>query len=132
MFVRDPLPPRIGTLIGKTVHVHGELEFEGGLHLEGRIAGGVRSGKAPGSTLTVTESGSIEGTVRVPNVVLKGAVRGDIHAPEHLVLTATARVEGDVYYRVIEMAPGAQILGKLVRLERPDGAFGPVARAIAR
>jgi cytoskeletal protein CcmA (bactofilin family) len=56
----------------------------------------------------------------VPNVILHGAIRGDIHATQRVVLGATARVEGNVYYGVIEMTLGAQIVGKLVRLE-PDG-----------
>lgn len=122
MLKRDSGPPRIGTLIGRSVHVHGDVEFEGGLHVDGRIAGGVRADSAPTATLTVSETGSILGAVRVANVFLKGTVRGDIHAAERLVLGSTARVEGNVYYRVIEMAQGAQILGKLVQLGHPAGA----------
>jgi cytoskeletal protein CcmA (bactofilin family) len=132
MLKRDPGAPRIGTLIGKSVEVSGDVQFEGGLHLDGRIAGGVRSDSAPTSTLTVSESGAIEGAVRVPNVFLKGTVRGDIHAAERLVMGATARVEGNVYYRVIEMAQGAQILGKLVQLGHPAGAPELDADTIAR
>jgi cytoskeletal protein CcmA (bactofilin family) len=131
MLKRDPGPPRIGTLIGKAVRVHGDVEFVGGLHLDGRIAGGVRSDAAPTATLTVSESGAIEGAVRVPNVFLRGTVRGDIHAGCRLVLAATARVEGNVYYRVIEMARGAQILGKLVQLGQPAGASERAAELVA-
>ena len=80
----------------------------------------------PTASLTVSESGSIEGTVQVPNVVLDGSVRGDIHARERVVLGATARVEGDVYYGVIEMTVGAQIMGKLVRVA-PQAAPAPPA-----
>ena len=69
----------------------------------------------------MSESGSIQGSVQVPNVVLQGTVKGDIHARERLVLGATARVEGDVYYGVIEMTVGAQIIGKLVRLSPESG-----------
>src|SRR5215471_8847584 len=101
MFNRDSRPPRIDTLIGKTAHVHGDVDFQGGLHLDGRIAGAVRANEADAS-LSVSESGSIEGPVQVANVVLKGTVRGDIHARERLVLGATAKVEGNVYYGVIE------------------------------
>ena len=46
--------------------------------------------------------------------MLKGTVKGDIHARGRVVLGATARVEGNVYYGVIEMTLGAQIMGKLV------------------
>ncbi len=47
------------------------------------------------------------------------AVRGDIVARGRVVLGASARVEGNFYYGVIEMTLGAQITGKLVRLEQP-------------
>jgi cytoskeletal protein CcmA (bactofilin family) len=116
MFSRESRPPRIDTLIGKGVRVQGDIDFLGGMHLDGAIAGNVRSDPAPDSTLSVSESGSIEGSVQVPNVVLQGQVRGDIRATERVVLAATARVEGDVYYGVIEMTLGAQIMGKLVRI----------------
>ena len=52
----------------------------------------------------------------MPNVVLNGTVKGDIVARERVVLGATARVQGNVYYGVIEMTLGAQIMGKLIRL----------------
>jgi cytoskeletal protein CcmA (bactofilin family) len=120
MFNRDSRPPKIDTLIGKAAHVHGDVDFKGGLHLDGHIAGAVRSDEAPDSSLSVSESGSVEGAVRVPNVLLNGTVKGDIHARERIVLGATARVEGDVYYGIIEMTLGAQIVGKLVRLG-PEG-----------
>ena len=116
MFSRDSRPPHIDTLIGKGVRVQGDIAFLGGMHLDGAIAGNVSSDLAPGSTLSVSETGAIEGSVEVPNVILQGQVRGDIHAAERVVLGATARVEGDVYYGVIEMTLGAQIMGKLVRL----------------
>jgi cytoskeletal protein CcmA (bactofilin family) len=50
----------------------------------------------------------------VPNVVLKGTVRGDLTASERVELGPTARVIGNVYYNLIEMAIGAEINGKLV------------------
>ena len=127
MFSRDYRPPHIDTLIGKGVRVEGDIDFIGGMHLDGAIAGNVRSNAAPGSTLSVSETGSIEGSVEVPNVILQGQVRGDIHAAERVVLGATARVEGDVYYGVIEMTLGAQIMGKLVRLA-PPAAAGAAAK----
>jgi len=69
MFTRDS-QTRIDTLIGKAARVHGDVEFEGGLHLDGRIVGGVRCADAPGASLSVSETGSIEGEVQVPTVVL--------------------------------------------------------------
>jgi len=125
MFTRDSRPPRIDTLIGKSARIEGNLDFQGGMHLDGQVLGAVRSDGAPDSSLAVSETGSIEGPVAVPNVLLHGTVRGDIHAPGRLVLGATAKVEGNVYYGVIEMTLGAQIQGKLVRLEAEPAAAVP-------
>ncbi len=131
MFTRDPRQARIDTLIGKAARVHGDLDFRGGLHLDGHIEGAVRSDEARDSTLSVSESGSIQGAVQVPNVVLNGTIRGDIHAIERVVLGPTARVEGNVYYGVIEMTLGAQIIGKLVRLEPETPPAAPAAGTVA-
>jgi cytoskeletal protein CcmA (bactofilin family) len=131
MFSRDSRPPRIDTLIGKSAHVVGDVEFEGGLHLDGRVAGSVRAVRSGGtqqSTLSVSESGSIEGAVQAANVTLSGTIKGDIHACGRVILGATARVEGNVYYGIIEMTLGAQIMGKLVRLEPEARAVAPPAR----
>lgn len=118
MFNRDTKQARIDTLIGKASRVHGDLEFAGGLHLDGSIAGNVRADPSTGSSLSISETGSIEGNVEADNVMLNGAVRGDILARERIVLGATATVQGNVYYGVIEMTLGAQIMGKLTRV--PD------------
>ncbi len=116
MFTRDAKLARIDTLIGKAARVRGDVEFAGGLHLDGSIVGNVRSDGAPASALSVAEGASIEGTVEVPNVRLDGTVKGDIRAPGRVVLGATARVEGNLYYGVIEMTLGAQIMGKLTQV----------------
>ncbi|MBV9346154.1 MAG: polymer-forming cytoskeletal protein [Gammaproteobacteria bacterium] len=129
MFSRDPRPERIDTLIGQSTSVHGDVTFHGGLHVDGRVVGAVRAA-APGAHLSVSGTGVIDGPVEAPTVVLHGRVRGDILARERLVLGPDARVEGNVYYRVIEMTLGAQIVGKLVRLE-PEGADAEASGARA-
>jgi cytoskeletal protein CcmA (bactofilin family) len=123
MFGRDSKANgRIDTLVGKTAKVQGDVEFTGGLHLDGRVAGNVRAEGDPTATLSVSETGSIEGSVEVPTVMLNGAVRGDIVARQRVVLGATARVQGNVHYGVIEMTLGAEIKGKLVPLPNGTGA----------
>jgi cytoskeletal protein CcmA (bactofilin family) len=113
MFAREP-KQAIDTLIGKTSRVQGDVEFAGGLHLDGSVAGNVRARNgAADSTLSVSEHGSIEGSVEVPNVVLNGCVKGDILASGRVVLGSGARVQGNVRYGVIEITLGAEIQGKL-------------------
>ena len=113
---------RIDTLLGKAATLNGDLEFSGGLHLDGRVNGNVRSNASDGGALSVSESGFIEGSVEVTNIVMNGTVNGDMHARERLVLGGKARVNGNVHYGVIEMAPGAVITGKLIPLNKGEAA----------
>jgi len=80
------------------------------------VNGNVRSNAEDGGALSVSESGVIEGRVEVTNIVMNGTVNGDMYARERLVLGGKARVNGNVFYGVIEMAPGAVITGKLIPL----------------
>jgi cytoskeletal protein CcmA (bactofilin family) len=121
---RDNKPAaRIDTLIGRSANVQGDVDFAGGLHVEGRITGNVRATPGGPSALSVSEHGVIEGSVTCPHVVLNGVVNGDITASERVALGAKARVRGNVSYGVIEMALGAEISGKLI----PVGAEAAAA-----
>lgn len=107
-------PDSVETLISEHAELLGDLHFSGGLHLDGHIKGTVHADADDKAMLSVSESARIEGDVRVPHVVLNGAIDGDVHACERITLSAHARVSGDVYYRLIEMASGAVVNGQLV------------------
>jgi len=104
----------IDTLIGRSASVHGDIEFAGGLHVDGRVTGNVRLADGATASLSVSEHGVIDGSVAATTVVVNGTVNGDIWAAESVALGARARVRGNVSYGVIEMAMGAEISGKLV------------------
>jgi len=121
----------IDILIGKSARIRGDVDFSGGLHLDGRVTGSVRANGAPESMLSVSEEGCIEGSVEAAAVVLNGTVTGDIRASERVVLGPRSRVQGDVYYGVIEAALGAEIQGRLVPLRSADAALPEAATAEA-
>lgn len=105
---------RVDTLIGKGTVIAGGVSFVGGLHVDGRVEGNVTAGDNAGTLLVLSENGSIQGEVNVPDIVLNGIVEGDVHSSGHLELAANARVKGDVYYNLLEMAVGAEVNGQLV------------------
>ena len=104
------------TLIGRQTEIMGDVHFSGGLHVDGKVKGKViAEGGNKLASLSVSESGTIEGDTRVPTITLNGRVIGDVYATERIHLAARARVSGNVYYKVIEMEAGAEINGQLVR-----------------
>ena len=109
----------IETLIGSNSKVNGDLHFTGGCHIDGTVKGSVSADLDSSSALSISEDGTVEGGVTVPYVVLNGIVRGDVTAGQRVELGPTARVIGNVYYNLIEMAIGAEINGKLVH--QPEG-----------
>lgn len=110
---------KISTLVGHDTVISGDVRFTGGLHVEGRVLGSVAAEPETRSVLVLSENGAIEGEVHAPNMVLNGTVEGDVHSSERLELVAKARIKGNVYYNLLEMAVGAEVNGNLVH--RPDG-----------
>jgi cytoskeletal protein CcmA (bactofilin family) len=109
----------VETIVGPNSEINGDIKFEGWCHVDGTVNGNVTADSDSKSQLSVSEDANIDGGVTVPNVRLNGIVRGDVFASQRVELGSTARVIGNVYYNLIEMAIGAEINGKLVH--QPEG-----------
>ena len=112
--------PKITTVIGRETEVHGEVKFQGGLHVDGTIEGDVTGEQEPGCALILSETGAIKGDVRVSNVILNGTIVGDVHVSGRAELAPEARVTGTLYYRLLEMAIGSEVNGQLVHMEEEE------------
>lgn len=121
---------RIDTLIGQHSEVTGDIKFSGGVHIDGAVRGNVSAVNDGQSKLQLSDKGSIQGEVSVPYIVLNGVVIGDVHSSRHIELSSKARVTGNVYYNLIEMAIGAEVNGKLVHT--PDADEAPAGLASGR
>lgn len=111
------LSGRIDTLLGRGTSLKGDLEFSGGLHVDGSLHGHIQGLEASTpATLWVGEAGKVYGDVEVAVAVINGEVVGNLRGRERVVLGAKARVIGDVSYGIIEMTLGARIEGKLMPL----------------
>ncbi len=110
--------PKIDSLIGQNTELSGNVAFNGGFHVDGKMKGNI-VGHEGSSVLTLSDNGVIEGEVRVPNIILNGTVIGDVYASERVELASNAKVIGNVYYNLIEMAMGAEVNGNLVH-QSPD------------
>jgi cytoskeletal protein CcmA (bactofilin family) len=111
---------RIDTIVGQNTRLEGDVRFSGGLHIDGKIKGNIIAEPGAEAVLTLSEQGSVEGDVRVPNLVLNGAVVGDVHVSERLEMASHAKVTGDVFYHLLEMAMGAEVNGSLVHRSEPQ------------
>jgi|SRR5688572_6137300 cytoskeletal protein CcmA (bactofilin family) len=117
MFRKDKAPgAAIDSLLGAQTRIQGDLVFGGGLHLDGSVTGSVKPLPEGVTRLVIGETGVIEGSCEAGVVELHGTVKGDITGRQRVVLGPRAQVEGNLYYGAIEMAAGATIKGKLLKL----------------
>ncbi len=105
---------RIDTLVGVNTRIEGNMQYSGGLRVDGAINGNVTQANGSLSTLILSENGSIEGEVTAAKIVLNGKIVGPVHTSEFIELQTKARIVGDLYYKSLEMHTGAVIEGKLV------------------
>lgn len=106
----------IDTLIGHETHIHGDMQFAGGLRVDGNIVGNVIENRSHPSTLIISENGSVSGAVEASKIVLNGSIRGPVKAMVFIELQSKARIVGDLYYKSLEMHTGAVIEGRLIYL----------------
>lgn len=102
------------TLICKQTKITGDIRFSGVLYVDGHIQGDISSEEMENSLLTIGKNGYVEGQINVPHIMILGRVKGDVHALEHVELMTDSRIEGDVYYKLIEMAMGAEVNGQML------------------
>jgi cytoskeletal protein CcmA (bactofilin family) len=123
MFFRKSQKPqsRIETLIGASTVVNGDIEFSGGLRIDGTVHGSVNEVSVNPGHLIVSEQGRIEGSLNVSHATINGVVNGPVNATDYVELQAKARVTGDVRYKTLEMFVGAIVEGKLIHLHEHSG-----------
>ncbi len=109
----------VETLVGPHAVIRGDVGFSGGLYVEGVIHGKVLADDGSAAVLTIADDVAGVGEVRAPVVVINGRLDGDVHASERIELAAKARVNGNIHYKVVEMAAGAMITGRLIHADAP-------------
>ena len=97
--------------LGETLQLEGNLRTAGSLDVAGLIKGNIYVSEA-----TVTESGSIRGSVEASRLEINGHVQGKITA-DTVVVGKTAVIKGDIYFKnTLKTEEGADIDGYIKRV----------------
>ena len=105
----------IDTLIGVTTEMKGDIAFSGGLRIDGKVKGNITARSDDNSTLVLSENAVVTGDVSVPHMIVNGKIKGNVRSAERLELQAKAEISGDITYKVVEIAAGAQLNGNMTR-----------------
>lgn len=115
MFSKRPNKPQtqIDSLIGANTIIGGDLNFSGGLRIDGQVNGNVIAAPGKPSTLVLSEHARVNGEVSVTHLVINGTISGSVSATDYLELQSKAKVTGDVHYKTLEIQLGAIVDGRL-------------------
>lgn len=102
-------PETVISIIGPGMKIVGDCETDGTIRVEGLVEGSVKAGKA----VVVGKDGKVDGTVETQDAVISGTVAGTVTAESRLELQATARIEGDIYARRMQLEEGALVNGQV-------------------
>ena len=95
------------TVIGNEAYFQGTLTAKGSLHIDGRIDGSIVDAK----TVTIGKSGKVKGDISCEICNIRGEVRGNIVALEHVEALAGSRLDGDIRSTRIMLEEGAVFNG---------------------
>jgi len=97
--------------VGETLHLEGDLRTSGNLDIAGLINGNVYV-----SEVTVTETGSVRGSIEASKIEINGHIQGKIIA-DAIVIGRNAVIKGDVYFKnTLKTEEGADIDGYIKRI----------------
>lgn len=111
------------SIIGPGMKVVGDCETDGTIRIEGVVEGSVRAGKA----VVVGKDGRVKGDITTQDAVISGAVQGSLTAESRLELQATARIDGEIQARRMQLEEGALLNGSVQM--GPGGPGGDAATA---
>ena len=97
--------------VGETLQLEGDLRTSGNLDIAGLIKGNVYV-----SEVTVTETGSVRGSLEASKIEINGHIQGKITA-DTIIIGKTAVIKGDVYFKnTLKTEEGADIDGYIKRI----------------
>ena len=97
--------------VGETLQLDGDLRTSGNIDIAGLINGNIYV-----SEVTVTETGSVRGSVEAAKIEINGHIEGKITA-DAIVIGKNAVIKGDVYFKnTLKTEEGADIDGYIKRI----------------
>ncbi len=97
------------TVIGKGIHVKGEITGSAPIEVWGSIEGKARTD----GQFWVREGGKVGGEIEATNIVVEGQVEGTISAKERAELRSNCKVKGDLTAKTVAIAEGSFFEGQV-------------------
>ncbi|HEY0674368.1 MAG TPA: polymer-forming cytoskeletal protein [Longimicrobiales bacterium] len=111
------------SIIAPGTKVHGDIETDGTLRVEGAVDGTIKAAKA----VVVGKDGVVDGDINTQDAVIGGRVNGTVVAESRLELQATCVIDGEIRARRVKLEEGGKVNGQVAM-----GESFPPREAIAK
>lgn len=90
--------------------VRGELSGEADVRLGGELEGKVNLT----GTVVILEGARIQGDIAATDIVVAGAIHGNLMASDKVELSPTGRLAGDIRSKVVVVREGGKVSGRIM------------------
>lgn len=101
-------PASTTSLIGSGLTIHGEINTDADIRIDGRLIGNINST----AKVVIGTDGCVEGNIAAQHADITGKVMGNLSVKELLNLRENANIKGDINAAKIAMEPSVTFNGK--------------------
>ena len=105
----SPIPSTNFSAFDSHITISGDVETDGALRVDGRLEGAIRRA----DLVVVGEGSSVVGDITAREVIVGGAVTGNIYASQRTELQSSGIVAGDIRSAAILIHEGGVVQGRL-------------------
>ena len=110
-------------MVGPSILVKGDMTGDEDLVIQGRVEGSVSLKK---NLVTVGKDGRVNATVNAQTIRVEGAVEGELHGREQVVVTRTGSVSGNIVAPRVTLEDGCRFKGAIDMEGSDAGGAGKV------
>jgi cytoskeletal protein CcmA (bactofilin family) len=124
-----PQPVREQAVIGKTIHIKGDLMGEEDLLIEGSVDGKIQ---LPQHNVTVGKNGHVNADIYGNKITIEGNVEGNLFGEDQLILKKASKVRGNIIAPRVILEDGSNFKGSIdmspkEKSEKPGDILSPVS-----
>lgn len=97
------------SIIGRDLHVVGELATDGIVKVEGSVVGSIRAGRQ----VLITKTGSIDGDIYTREAIIGGQVTGCVYADDRVEVRDSSVIKGDISTKKLLVQEGGEVNGHI-------------------
>ncbi|MBL7021975.1 polymer-forming cytoskeletal protein [Patescibacteria group bacterium] len=96
------------TIIGPSVRVEGDFNSEHDIIIDGEVVGNISTA----NNLRIGKGAVVKAKIDAKNAYISGKVIGNVSVKDKLKITESATIKGNVSAKILEVEPGASLIGQ--------------------